>query len=99
MADCPDGRMDRERMKVMFKAIMPEGDAGDVFLDQLFRIFDKDGDGSIDFKVGRMEYRIVLDGNTNSEYEAKIELKKFNTGSMKITQIRVKELQSLPFIS
>ena len=34
MADCPDGRMDRERMKVMFKALMPEGDAGDVFLDQ-----------------------------------------------------------------
>ena len=53
MADCPDGRMDREKMKVMFKAIMPEGDAGEVFLDQLFRIFDKDGDGSIDFKVGR----------------------------------------------
>ena len=73
MADCPDGRMDREKMKVMFNAIMPEGDAGDVFLDQLFRIFDKDGDGSIDFKVGRMAYRIGVDGNTNSEYEAKIE--------------------------
>ena len=28
-----------------------QGDAGELFLDQLFRIFDKDGDGSIDFKV------------------------------------------------
>jgi Ca2+-binding EF-hand superfamily protein len=62
MADCPDGRMDREKMKVMFKAIMPEGDAGEVFLDQLFRIFDKDGDGSIDFKVGRQVIRLVLEG-------------------------------------
>ena len=60
MADCPDGRMDRERMKVMFKALMPEGDAGDVFLDQLFRIFDKDGDGTIDFKVGRQVQRTVF---------------------------------------
>ena len=24
VADCPDGRMDREKMRVMFKAIMPE---------------------------------------------------------------------------
>ena len=24
MADCPDGRMDRDKMKQMFAAIMPE---------------------------------------------------------------------------
>ena len=82
MEDCPDGRMDREKMKVMFAAVMPkvvcgwyddgdggccddvsphtdywwfwwflQGAAGEQYLDQLFRIFDKDGDGSIDFKV------------------------------------------------
>ena len=28
-----------------------QGAAGEHYLDQLFRIFDKDGDGSIDFKV------------------------------------------------
>ena len=28
-----------------------QGSAGELFLNQLFRIFDKDGDGSIDFKV------------------------------------------------
>ena len=28
-----------------------QGAAGEQYLDQLFRIFDKDGDGSIDFKV------------------------------------------------
>ena len=51
MEDCPDGRMDRDKMQTMFKSIIPEGNAGDQFLEQLFRIFDKDGDGSIDFKV------------------------------------------------
>ena len=32
--------------------ILPAGNAK-VFVDQIFRIFDKDGNGSIDFKVGR----------------------------------------------
>ena len=82
MEDCPDGRMDREKMKIMFAAIMPkvkwnkwtwkeikvyfietryfcQGAAGEQYLDQLFRIFDKDGDGSIDFKV-------ELSNSTNS---------------------------------
>ena len=28
-----------------------EDDSGETYVDQMFRIFDKDGDGSIDFKV------------------------------------------------
>ena len=51
MEDCPDGRMDKDKMQIMFKSIIPEGEAGEQFLEQLFRIFDKDGNGSIDFKV------------------------------------------------
>jgi len=65
MEDCPDGRMDREKMKQMFNSIMPKDDPNEAnpgtsaeqFLDQLFRIFDKDGDGSIDFK----EFMIATD--------------------------------------
>merc|ERR1719483_79929 len=72
MADCPDGRMDRDKMKVMFNAIMPMsgdgGDAGELFLDQLFRIFDKDGDGSIDFK----EFMIATDMTSSGDPEEKL---------------------------
>ena len=28
-----------------------QGNSGDQFVEQLFRVFDKDGDGGIDFKV------------------------------------------------
>ena len=31
-----------------------------VFVDQIFRIFDKDGDGSIDFRVRNLEFIIFL---------------------------------------
>jgi Ca2+-binding EF-hand superfamily protein len=34
-----------------FNGTFFQGEKGEVFLDQLFRIFDKDGDGTIDFKV------------------------------------------------
>ena len=48
--DCPSGQLDKEKMLSMYSLILPAGNAK-VFVDQIFRIFDQDGDGSIDFKV------------------------------------------------
>jgi len=76
MVDCPDGRMDRVKMKEMFNAILPKedqdaaepGSAGEQFLDQLFRIFDRDGDGTIDFK----EFMIATDMSSSGDPEEKL---------------------------
>jgi len=77
MTDCPDGRMDREKMKLMFNAVMPKDGAdasesapssGEIFIDQLFRIFDKDGDGSIDFT----EFMIATDMSSSGKPEEKL---------------------------
>ena len=68
MEDCPDGRMDKDKMQIMFKSIIPEGEAGEQFLEQLFRIFDKDGDGSIDFK----EFMIATDMTSAGDPEEKL---------------------------
>ena len=85
MEDCPDGRMDRDKMQKMFKSVIPDvrenfkkiilqnvcklkGDAGDQFLEQLFRIFDKDSDGSIDFK----EFMIATDMTSSGDPEEKL---------------------------
>ena len=68
MEDCPDGRMNKDKMKIMFNSIIPEGAAGEQFLDQLFRIFDKDGDGSIDFK----EFMIATDMTSAGDPEEKL---------------------------
>ena len=45
-----------------------QGEAGDQFLEQLFRIFDKDGDGSIDFK----EFMIATDMTSSGDPEEKL---------------------------
>ena len=68
MEDCPDGRMDKDKMKIMFASIIPDGAAGEQFLEQLFRIFDKDGDGSIDFK----EFMIATDMTSAGDPEEKL---------------------------
>ena len=39
-----------QKVLEMYSMILPEGNAV-VFVDQIFRVFDNDGNGSIDFKV------------------------------------------------
>ena len=49
--DCPGGLLCKEKVLEMYTMILPEGNAVN-FVEQIFRVFDKDGDGTIDFKVG-----------------------------------------------
>ncbi len=48
--DCPDGTLHKEKVSEMMRLILPDGEESNKFVDQIFRIFDKDGDGAIDFK-------------------------------------------------
>ena len=52
--DCPDGNLGKDKILDMYSMILPVKNAT-VFVDQIFRIFDKDGNGSIDFKVRKKE--------------------------------------------
>ena len=49
----------KEKVLEMYSMILPAGNAA-VFVEQIFRIFDKDGNGSIDFKVG-LEYQAFVE--------------------------------------
>ena len=51
MNDCPTGKMDRAKIESMYAMVLPPKNAKS-FVDQIFKIFDEDGDGTIDFKVG-----------------------------------------------
>ena len=51
--DCPDGELGKDKILDMYSMILPVGNAK-VFVDQIFRIFDKDGNGTIDFKVSHV---------------------------------------------
>ena len=51
--DCPTGQLVKEKVLEMYSMILPEGNAA-VIVNQIFRLFDKDANGSIDFKVAAL---------------------------------------------
>jgi len=65
--DCPDGQLGKDKILEMYSMILPAGNAK-VFVDQIFRIFDKDGNGSIDFK----EFMMATDMTASGSPEEKL---------------------------
>ena len=66
MADCPNGLLDRETLEEMYRSFLPEKNSVN-FVDQLFRVFDIDSSGGIDFKVAYSiplfwHFRLVFTG-------------------------------------
>ena len=49
MFDCPSGKLQKEKAIEMYGMILPDKNAF-VFVDHIFRIFDKDNNEEIDFK-------------------------------------------------
>ena len=58
-ADCPDGELYKDKVLEMYSMIVPTGNAS-VLVDHIYRIFDKDGNGSIDFRVNYHQFTKVV---------------------------------------
>lgn len=65
--DCPDGQLGKDKILDMYSMILPVGNA-QLFVDQIFRIFDKDGSGTIDFK----EFMMATDMTASGSPEEKL---------------------------
>ena len=65
--DCPDGQLGKDKILDMYSMILPVGNAK-LFVDQIFRIFDKDGNGTIDFK----EFMMATDMTASGSPEEKL---------------------------
>lgn len=53
--DCPNGRLTPAKFVDMYKMFFPSGNAEE-FCDHVFRTFDMDKNGYIDFKVSGLRY-------------------------------------------
>ncbi|XP_046563954.1 neuronal calcium sensor 2-like [Haliotis rubra] len=58
MEDCPDGQLSKEKFKNVYANFFPGGNP-DAFCEHVFRSFDRDGSGSIEFKEFLMAINIT----------------------------------------
>ncbi|CAN0193463.1 unnamed protein product [Lampetra fluviatilis] len=68
MRDCPDGRISRERFEKIYARFFPNADPK-VYAQHVFRSFDKNSDGTLDFK----EYIIALHLTSSGKTQLKLE--------------------------
>jgi hypothetical protein len=61
--DCPTGELSRKKFLSIYSTLFPEGKAGP-FYEHVFRTFDEDGSGRIDFK----EFLQVLAGLSGQNF-------------------------------
>ena len=65
--ECPEGILDKQHIIKIYDEISPFGNSKD-FVDNIFRVFDKDGDGTIDFK----EFMVATDMTASGTPEEKL---------------------------
>jgi len=56
--DCPSGHLTQDKFKEVYSQFFPGGDP-DAFCDHVFRSFDKDGSGTVEFKEFLMAVNIT----------------------------------------
>ena len=65
--DCPNGQLSKQTIIDICNQILPGGNST-TFVDQIFRIFDKDNNGTIDFK----EFMLATDMTSAGTAEEKL---------------------------
>ncbi|PSN44575.1 Neuronal calcium sensor 2 [Blattella germanica] len=63
LQDCPNGRLTPAKFVDMYKMFFPSGNAEE-FCDHVFRTFDMDKNGYIDFKVSLYSTELICDYGT-----------------------------------
>ncbi len=64
--DCPKGQLDKKRFVDAYKAFYPQGKA-DKFCNHVFKVFDFDNSGQIDFTEFLIAISVTAQGDANKK--------------------------------
>lgn len=66
--DCPNGQLTRDKFLEVYSSFFPQGNA-DKFCEHVFRTFDSDNSGKIDFKEFLQAINITSSGKPEQKLE------------------------------
>src|SRR6218665_52279 len=66
--DCPNGQLTRDKFLEVYSSFFPQGNA-DKFCEHVFRTFDSDNSGKIDFKEFLQAINITSSGRPEQKLE------------------------------
>jgi Ca2+-binding EF-hand superfamily protein len=70
MQECPSGKMNKDKFNEIYKMMMASEDKDGKLLDHVFAVFDKNGDGSIDFS----EFVLAVGLTNKNDLDSTLEL-------------------------
>jgi Ca2+-binding EF-hand superfamily protein len=70
MQECPSGKMNKDKFNEIYKMMMASEDKDSKLLDHVFAVFDKNGDGSIDFS----EFVLAVGLTSKNDLDSTLEL-------------------------
>lgn len=65
--DCPNGQLSSTQFVGNYKKLFPEGTNADEFCSHIFRTFDKDNDGTVDFKEFLLAINVTSTGSAEEK--------------------------------
>ena len=73
--DCPTGLLEKKKILELYEQILPEGKGNTKFFaEQIFRLFDMDRNGVIDFKVPLFFVKSLPQNIENQEFMVAIDM-------------------------
>lgn len=97
--DCPNGQLSRKKFIEVYKQFFPSGHA-EKFCDHVFRTFDQDNSGNIDFQEFLLAINVTSSGTPDQKLKWAFRMYDIdNSGSIELSEmVKIIQVKQLPVV-